>query len=47
MKKPNSFGIRGIRERCQQLGGDFCITGAKGKGTSALIKIPIETKKIS
>jgi len=47
MKKPNSFGIRGIRERCQQLGGDFCITGTKGKGTSALIKIPIETKKIS
>ncbi|MBK7363525.1 MAG: PAS domain-containing protein [Nitrosomonas sp.] len=44
MKKPNSFGIRGIRERCQQLGGDFFITGTKEKGTSVLIKIPIEIK---
>lgn len=46
MKKSNSFGLRGIRERCQQLGGDFCIAGAKGKGTSILIKIPIEIKTI-
>lgn len=47
MKKSNSFGIRGIRERCQQLGGDFCIAGTKGKGTSVLIKIPIEIKTIN
>lgn len=41
MKKPNSFGIRGIRERCQQLGGDFSIVGNQGKGTSVMIRIPV------
>lgn len=45
MKKPNSFGIRGIRERCQQLGGDFSIVGTQGKGTSVMIKIPIGTEQ--
>jgi len=41
MAKPKSFGIRGIRERCQHLGGNFQITGTPGEGTWANIRIPV------
>jgi PAS domain S-box-containing protein len=38
---PRSFGLIGMRERTKFLGGEFEITGAKNKGTSITITIPI------
>lgn len=40
MEKQDSFGIRGMRERCQQLKGNFHIVGESGKGTKVTILIP-------
>lgn len=40
MEKQNSFGIRGMRERCQQLKGSFHIAAEAGKGTKVTILIP-------
>ncbi len=40
MEKQNSFGIIGMRERCQQLKGNFHITGDSEKGTKVTILIP-------
>ncbi|MCB1986641.1 MAG: sensor histidine kinase, partial [Nitrosomonas sp.] len=42
MKKQDSFGIRGMRERCQQLKGNFNILGEPGKGTKISILIPVQ-----
>lgn len=44
MEKPGSFGIRGMRERCQQLGGDLCVKGTPGKETRVTIEIPVTDK---
>ena len=33
------FGIQGIRERIEALGGEFDIESAPGKGTKAVIRI--------
>jgi len=41
MDKVNSFGIRGMRERCQQLGGQFHIQRRKEAGTEVMIRIPV------
>lgn len=41
MEKVNSFGIRSMRERCQQLGGQFHIQGGPLAGTEVLIRIPV------
>jgi two-component system sensor histidine kinase UhpB len=38
---PSSYGIMGIRERAQSLGGQVSIHGAKGKGTTLELKIPL------
>lgn len=40
MEKQESFGIRGMRERCQQLKGNFHILGDPEKGTKVTILIP-------
>lgn len=40
VEKRNSFGIRGMRERCQQLKGNFHISGDPEKGTKVTILIP-------
>lgn len=40
MEKQDSFGIRGMRERCQQLKGNFHIAGDPEKGTKVTILIP-------
>lgn len=40
MEKQDSFGIRGMRERCQQLKGSFHISGDPEKGTKVTIHIP-------
>lgn len=37
---PRSFGLSGIRERVNNLSGEFSITGRKGKGTVLKVKIP-------
>jgi signal transduction histidine kinase len=41
MAKPKSFGIRGIQERCQYLGGNLEITGTPGEGTWVNIRMPV------
>tara|TARA_Y100001960_G_C14595503_1_gene787892 strand:- start:243 stop:944 length:702 start_codon:yes stop_codon:yes gene_type:complete len=41
VKKPKSFGIHGMRERCQQLGGYLLITAKSEKWTKISISIPI------
>jgi signal transduction histidine kinase len=41
MSKTKSFGILGMRERAQSLGGIFEITGARNKGTSIKASFPI------
>jgi two-component system sensor histidine kinase UhpB len=40
-----SFGIMGMRERAQQLGGKLIIEGTPSKGTVITIKIPALTKQ--
>jgi two-component system sensor histidine kinase UhpB len=40
MRKPTSHGLRGVRERAQQLGGDVSIAGNAGAGTTLVISIP-------
>jgi len=40
MEKQDSFGIRGMRERCQKLKGSFHISGDPEKGTKVTILIP-------
>lgn len=40
LQKRDSFGIRGMRERCQQLKGSFHISGNPGEGTKVTILIP-------
>lgn len=45
MEKQNSFGIRGMKERCQQLKGNFHILGELGKGTKVTILIPINNQE--
>jgi two-component system, NarL family, sensor histidine kinase UhpB len=42
MDKQDSFGIRGMRERCQQLKGVFHISGIPDEGTKVEIRIPIK-----
>ncbi|GKS68302.1 PAS domain S-box-containing protein [Nitrosomonas sp. PY1] len=39
MEKHDSFGIRGMRERCQQLKGSFYISGGPNEGTKVTILI--------
>ena len=41
IKKSNSFGILGIRERVNLLGGRMNIAGRKGKGTVLRVRIPL------
>jgi signal transduction histidine kinase len=39
-----SLGLLGMKERARSIGGQFKITGTRGKGTTVTVKIPIETK---
>ena len=41
-RKPNSFGLLGLRERARMLDGDVKIDAAPGKGTMIEIYIPLE-----
>jgi signal transduction histidine kinase len=40
LRKPTSLGIRGMRERAQQLGGDISVSAEAGSGTTVIISIP-------
>ena len=40
LRKPTSHGIRGMRERAQQLGGDVSVSGTPGAGTTVVISVP-------
>ncbi len=40
-KKPNSFGLAGIRERVGLLGGKLTVASRPGKGTNISIELPI------
>ncbi len=42
LDKHESFGIRGMRERCQQLKGNFHVSGDSDKGTKVTILIPTD-----
>jgi len=37
-----SFGIIGMRERVRFFNGEFIVKGANGKGTSVIVKIPLQ-----
>jgi len=39
-RKPQSFGLFGLRERASLLGGDATVTSAPGKGTVVEVRIP-------
>lgn len=41
---PTSFGIIGMRERTQFLGGDVEIKGEQGKGTTVTMRVPLDVK---
>jgi PAS domain S-box-containing protein len=41
---PSSFGLIGIRERAESLGGSFSISGEKGRGTVLQARIPLPPK---
>ncbi|MFA6032673.1 MAG: sensor histidine kinase, partial [Myxococcota bacterium] len=40
VKDPHSLGLAGMRERVRQLGGDFEISGRRGKGTRLKVSLP-------
>ena len=43
-RKPNSFGLLGLRERAYLLGGDASVSSAPGKGTTVEIQLRIDEK---
>jgi signal transduction histidine kinase len=45
LKKPDSFGLLGIRERTHYWGGDVQITGKRDRGTIVKISIPVREKE--
>lgn len=40
--KPRSFGLRGIQERIDRLGGKVTIASGPGKGTKVTVRVPVE-----
>jgi len=40
LRKPESHGIRGMRERARQHGGDVSVASAPGEGTTLVVTIP-------
>ena len=41
-RKPNSFGLFGLRERASLMGGEATITSAPGQGTRVEVRLPLE-----
>jgi PAS domain S-box-containing protein len=40
-RKPNSFGLLGLRERAALLGGEASVTSAPGRGTRVEVRFPV------
>jgi signal transduction histidine kinase len=40
-RKPNSFGLLGVRERAALLGGQAVVTSAPGRGTHVEVRFPV------
>jgi len=40
LSKPTSHGLRGMRERAQQVGGDVTVSSKPGSGTTVVISVP-------
>jgi two-component system, NarL family, sensor histidine kinase UhpB len=40
LRKPTSLGIRGMRERAEQLGGEFSVAAGAESGTTVVISVP-------
>ncbi len=40
-KKTLGLGILGMKERTFMMGGEYTITGVRGKGTTVLVSVPI------
>lgn len=41
-RKPNSYGLLGLRERASLLGGEASITSVPGQGTQVEIRLPVD-----
>ncbi|WP_250479171.1 MULTISPECIES: PAS domain-containing sensor histidine kinase [unclassified Caballeronia] len=39
--RPDAFGMRGMRERITQLGGDLCVDGSPGDGVTVAARVPL------
>ena len=42
LQRQNSFGVTGMHERAQYLGGSLSICGLPGEGTQLVLKIPLD-----
>lgn len=45
-RKPNSYGLLGLRERASLLGGDVAITSAPGQGTHVKVRLPLGPRAV-
>jgi two-component system NarL family sensor kinase len=43
----DGVGLRGMRERVEQMGGEFEITSSRGKGTKITVLLPCNGESIS
>jgi signal transduction histidine kinase len=44
-RKPNSYGLLGLRERAALLGGDATISSTPGEGTQIEIRLPFDPRR--
>jgi signal transduction histidine kinase len=44
-RRPSSFGLRGIHERVQLMGGRCQVDSAPGEGTRLVVDLPLPTTK--
>jgi signal transduction histidine kinase len=46
-ERHDGFGLAGMRERVEQMGGTLKISSARGKGTDVLVTLPFNDQSIS
>src|SRR5213078_1331986 len=44
--RPDGFGLAGMRERVQQMGGNLTISSARGKGTKIAVTVPYNLESV-